>query len=311
MISVDSARVRGEGGLLAPMIVIPMTLELDQRPASEQLALSRLEVALWLTSPGSTVQLGPPVVAFGDGANGGIWTTRDTHRFETQLDLRFTLNQGMLRIVEETVHSLARPDLSFTLKIRPAVGRVTGTHDVPTAVGPGGQEQLLGTAYQIYPMAWPTVDHLDIRISWQHWADMAKDLGLDEVRLIAVRLPRKIEGFDPELLSLYDQAISRYEKHEYREAIGICRDVRNLLEKAIGATKSNPVSAIMATERGVDSSSPPIRFVDQAWRLFAEFTNAARHDESIGSYSAADARAMLLFTSVMLEYLASALGRRL
>lgn len=311
MISIDSALVRAEGGLLAPTVVIPITVELDQRPESERIALLRLEAALWVANPGGSVQLGPPVVVFGDGSNGGLWATTDTHKFETRRDLRFTLTAGMLRVLEETLHSMQQADLTLTLKIRPGVGRVLGTSEVATALGPAGQTHLLGTAYEIHPIAWPTVDHLDVRISREQWAEIAKSIGLEEARVVLVRLPKQVDGFDPQLVSLFDQAVSKYETRDYREAIGICRDVRNLAEKALRATKTDPVSAIIAAERGLNSSSPPIRFLGDAWKLFVEFTNAARHDQSIDSYTAADARAMLLFTALLLDYLAGVLQRRL
>ncbi len=128
---------------------------------------------------------------------------------------------------------------------------------------------------------------------------------------MAVRLPKKVEGLDPKLVSLFDEAVAKYETRDYRGAIGICRDIRALVEQALGATKANPVADVIAAERGLATTSPPIQFVGNAWKLLAESTNAAHHGHSVGVYTAADARAVLLFTAVLLEHLGDSLRRRL
>jgi hypothetical protein len=57
--------------------------------------------------------------------------------------------------------------------------------------------------------------------------------------------------------------------------------------------------------------SPPIRFLADAWKLLVDTTNDARHAQSVGVYTAADGRAVLLFTAVLLEHLADSLRRHL
>jgi hypothetical protein len=311
MSSVDSSQVRGEGGAVAPMLVIPLNVELDQRPKEERLALLRLEVALWLPSARGTFQLGSPVVVFGDGSGGGIWHTAETHDFQTRIELRFPITLEMLRLIEETVHAMQAPNLGFTLKIKPAVAHVVASEELTTAHGMPGQVHILGSAFELRPLAWQTVDQLEVHLSREQWADIAKGLGLEEIRLVAVRLPKGVAGLDPKLVSLFDDAVARYERRDYRSAIGTCRDIRALVEQALGATKGNPVADVLAAERGLGATSPPIQFAGGAWKLLAESTNAAHHGQSVGVYDAADVRAVLLLTAVLLEYLADSLRRRL
>ena len=311
MTSVDSAQVRGEGGALAPMVVVPLNVELDQRPKEERRALLRLEVALWLPSARGSVQLGSPVVVFGDGSDGRIWQTAETHDFQTRVELRFPITPEMLRLIEETVHAMQTPNLGLTLKIKPAVAHVVAAEQLMTAHGMPGQVHILGSAFELRPLAWPTVDQLEVHLSREEWAEIAKGLGLEEIRLVAVRLPKNVAGLDAKLVSLFDDAVARYETRDYRGAIGMCRDIRVLVEQAVGATKAKPVADVVAADRGLGATSPPIQFIGHAWKLLAESTNAAHHGQSVGVYTGADARAVLLLTAVLLEYVADSLRRRL
>ena len=126
------------------------------------------------------------------------------------------------------------------------------------------------------------------------------------MRLIAIRLPKSVDGLDANLVSLFDEATAKYESRDYRAAIGLCRDIRNLIEKALGATQADPVATIVAHERGASTTDPPAAFLEGAWKLLAIATNDARHIQGIDAYAAADARAVLLFTAVLVEYLAPA-----
>jgi hypothetical protein len=307
--SVDSTRVRGEGILLAPMLMIPLGLELDQRSPDEQLALVRIEVGLWLDSPQGSVQLGVPVIAFGDGAGNNLWLTSETHSYETSVELRFALTADMARLVEETARSLQAPSLPLSLKIKPALACVVGTEQVMTRRA--GQSYVAGAAYELRPVASSTVLQLDVHLQREEWTSIAQGFGLHEVRLIAVRLPRRVEGLDSQLVSLFDEAVTKYETRDYRSAIGLCRDIRHIVEKSLGAKGSKTVDQIIAEERGLTAADAPIQFLSGAWKLFVDLTNDARHAGSVGVYNAADARAALLFTAVLLEYLADTLRRRL
>jgi hypothetical protein len=89
--------------------------------------------------------------------------------------------------------------------------------------------------------------------------------------------PRQVEGLDRKLVSLFDEAVGKYERRDYRGAIALCRDIRNLVEQDLGATQATPVAVLLAGERGLPPESPPIQFVPRAWKLFADTTNDAHH----------------------------------
>jgi hypothetical protein len=311
MTSVDSAQVRAEGGSFAPALVVPLGVELDPRPDEERLALLRLEVALWIGSPRGTTQLGAPAIAFGDGAGSGIWQTYTTHVFTTRVELRFPLSLEMVRLIEDTAHAMTTPNLALTLKIKPAVAHVVDVAQLTSEQAIPGQKHIVGSAFELRPIPWPTVDQLEVHLSREQWAEIARGFGLADLRTIVVRLPRHVEGLDAKVVALFDEAIAKYETRDYRGAIGLCRDIRDLVHTSLGATNNNRVEDVIAAERGLDRSSPPIQFIADAWKVLVDTTNNARHAQSVGVYSAADGRAVLTLTALLLEYLGDSLRRRI
>jgi hypothetical protein len=153
---------------------------------------------------------------------------------------------------------------------------------------------------------------LDVQVSREHWAEqIAPTLGIDWFRVVAVRLPKQVEGLDPKLVSIFDEAVRTYERRDYRGAIKACRDIRELIEQSLGASGKGGVAATVGAERRRPEDAPERELIDGAWRLLSDVTNTANHSRSQGRYEAPDARATLLFTAVLLEYLADSLTRRL
>lgn len=311
-VSVDSDQVRGDGGLLAPALVIPFQVELLQRPTGERLALQRVSVALSVpTTTQGYVQLGPTVHSFGESSGRGVWHTYESHSYDLRLDLRFPLSSEAVRLVEDAAHRI-EPSLNLKLRIDAAFAHVQGVEQLHVSGGLAGQQHILGHAFDLRSLGSGGSEDLDVQVSREHWAErVAPGLGIDWYRVVAVRLPKQVEGLDPKLGSFFDEAVRSYERRDYRGAINACRDIREVVEQSLGAEGKGGVAGVVAAERRLADDAPEREFIDGAWKLLADLTNKAHHVRSRGHYEAPDARAALLFTAVMLEYLADSLTRRL
>lgn len=311
-LSVDSDQVRGDGGLLAPALVIPLKVELLPRPTDERLALQRLSVLLLVpTATQGYVQLGPPVHVFGDSSGHGVWHTYEGHPSDTTVELRFPLSGAAVRLVEDAAHRI-QPALNLKLRINAAFAHVVAAEQLYVRTAIGDQRHLFDHAFDLRSLGSSSSQDLDVQISREHWAEqVAPGLGIDWFRVVAVRLPKQVEGLDPKLVSIFDEAVRTYERRDYRGAINACRDIRELVEESLGASGKGGVAAIVGTERRLPEDAPERELIDGAWKLLTDVTNTAHHSRSQGRYGAADARAMLLFTAMLLEYLADSLTRRL
>jgi hypothetical protein len=107
----------------------------------------------------------------------------------------------------------------------------------------------------------------------------------------------------------FDDARARYDRGDYRGCVERCQDVRRAVETALQATKRDPVSAKAASAAGLAPGTTA--FLDGVWHALAEVTNEAHHPEhGEPTYRDADARAVLLTTAVVLEYLGALLAPR-
>lgn len=311
-LSVDSDQVRGDGGLLAPALVVPLKVELFPRPKDERLALQRLSVVLLVpTATQGYVQLGSAVHVFGDSTGHGVWHTYEGHSSDATVELRFPISGAALRLVEDAAHRI-QPALNLKLQIRAAFAYVIAVEQLDVRTGIGDQRHLLDQAFDLRSLGSGGSEDLDVQVSREHWAEqVAPRLGLDWFRIVAVRLPKQVEGLDPKLVSIFDEAIRTYERRDYRGAIIACRDIRELVEESLGASGKGGVARIIGAERRLSEDAPEREFIDSAWKLLTDLTNSAHHSQGQGRYSAPDARAALLFTAILLEYLADSLTRRL
>lgn len=162
---------------------------------------------LWIPGASGTAQLSVPYIAFGDGAGGGVWHTSETHNFETTVELRFPLSVEQVRLIEATAHKLQTPNLGLALMISPAFALVRDVEQVNTA-GMPGQMHMLSHAFDLRPLAWPTVDRLELNIGRDEWVEIARSLGLEELRVLAMRLPKQVPGLDSKLVVRFDEAVA-------------------------------------------------------------------------------------------------------
>lgn len=126
-----------------------------------------------------------------------------------------------------------------------------------------------------------------MQVSREHWAEqVAPRLGIDWFRIVAIRLPKQVEGLDPKLVSIFDEAVRTYERRDYRSAVNACRDIRELVEQSLGASGKGGVAAIIGAERRLPEDAPEREFIDGAWKLLTDVTNNAHHSRGQGRFAA-------------------------
>jgi hypothetical protein len=129
-------------------------------------------------------------------------------------------------------------------------------------------------------------------------------LGLDRLRLIEIRVPSPGGSLPGAVVSLFDAARRDYDDGRYRECIQKCRDVRHAVEQYLGATgQNNTVADQVAARLALPPNDPRHALIDQTWQGLAALTSQAHHIAHLDLSSVADARAALLLTASLLDYL--------
>lgn len=301
---VDPAQVRGEGGRLSPALVLAAQLHLAPQVTDEPLAVVRLEAALTLQAPPQAGRmLGAPAVAVGVGGHAGLWQQLPSATAKRPVELRFPLTAEHLRVLEQAATRVGRDDLLLGLRCTATVAAVAETRPVAAIAQTGPTVAALGNA-SLLRFCWETrVADAALNVGRDRWAEeVLPALGLDRVRLVAVRLPGPDTVPTSSIFQRFDRARVDFDAGRFREAIGHCRDLRNGIEQQLGATRADPVAVKVAARVGWERGDPRCRYLDGSWQALAVLTNDARHADG-DRLTASDARATLLHTAVMVEYL--------
>lgn len=304
-ITLNDNQVRGEGGPYNPRLVVPVEITLHQRPATQAIAVTSLTHTFYCGEIGPSTQIGQPVTR---DLTAGFPARSNPHGpSRSYLEMQFHVSEAM--IVQMEAHRHRSPDTTFQ-------GWVTVSASVAWILAAGGEaagEQSLnpipdysfdmttGVCVSMAPFMETRVDNLSIRLPASTWVDkVLPGLGLDQLRLVEIALPRSGGVVPGEVIPHFDAARRDYDSGRHRECIQKCRDVRTLIEKHLGASKGHPVGDAMADLAGLPLPQDQRRFLNQCWIALVDLTSAAHHQVV---YSTADARACLLLTAVLLEYL--------
>lgn len=149
-------------------------------------------------------------------------------------------------------------------------------------------------------------DALTLHVGREQWAEqILPAVGLDRVRLVAVRLPS--DGPLPkEVTRVFDEARRHYDEGRYKESIKSCRDLRYVVERSLDAVNGRRVATVVADHRKASVDGPLYKFVDGVWSALVNLTDDASHPE-FKVFSRIDARACLLLTAAMVEALTDVL----
>lgn len=313
-ISLNTDEIRGEGGPHDARLVLPLVVRLEPQPERANLGLTELTVALHLTSAGGPVfpatQVGPCVSLLG----GTVLPCIPGSSTSYPIEARVPLSQAIIAQIEGRRHE--SPDKAFT-----AVMNVGGTlawlYKRAPLLSEGEASYLfarsdwpfapnVGIASLVAPF-WDTViDDLFVRIPEAMWvANVLPGLGLDRLRLVEIAAPTDSGPLPACVVPLFDDAQRDYDAGRYRECVGKCRDVRHAVEQHLGATKAQPVAAVVAAQLALPPDAAERTFLDDAWKALGDVTNSAHHIGPAGapSYSAAAARTCLFLTATLLDYL--------
>lgn len=302
-IAAEPSDLRGSGGPLAPALEVNFEVRLNPRSEGD-IALKELSAELWLPLAGSNkVWTGASALA---NWSGGFLSLAKAANRRT-LHLRFPLSQEALRLFElHAQRAVPSPiPLEFHFEATMAWSRWASNeidrsdpkapkHPFPPSFGVLTD---VGAEFQT-----TSVHELTIYLSREQWAEqILPALGLDRVRLLAVRLP-KGGPLPGQVVSLFDEARRHYDEGRYKEAIKSCRDLRYAVEKSLGATAGTRVAAVVAARKKASADGPLYKFVDGVWTSLVNLTDDASHPE-LKTFARVDARACLLLTATMVEAL--------
>src|SRR5487761_639245 len=114
-VRVDPGMIRSEGGPMEPRLVIPATIEMNNRPLDQMLAVTRLTAYLRLQDANNpTTQVGSPAQV--DLVPGLYARSLPDGHSEHNIDLRFQLSLASVQRLESSRHET--PDEQFTLHLR-------------------------------------------------------------------------------------------------------------------------------------------------------------------------------------------------
>ena len=236
----------------------------------------RAELSLGAGTAHAASRLGESVRVRGVGGDSGVWASIPASTVSHGAALRFSLSALQVHLLDTAA---AQPDRVVNLLVRFEVEAAWVRDEPQDVLG-----HASGSALELLPLAWVRASGITLPVPRSEWAEgILPALGLDVLRLIAVRLPR-------------------------RGAIERARDVRNAVEKRLQATRNDPVAAKVGQARGLQEGAGTTAFLDGVWQALAEATNEAHHaGRPDQAFTAPDARAVLLTTAVILEYLGGTL----
>ena len=90
---LDPTQVRGEGGLVSPTLVLPLSVELEPQADERRLAVTevRAHLSLGAGSAHAASHLGESVCVRSAGGDAGVWTSIPDSTISHHAALRFAL----------------------------------------------------------------------------------------------------------------------------------------------------------------------------------------------------------------------------
>src|SRR4051812_36865672 len=114
-VRADAARLRGEGGPVSPVLVVPLTVALNPQPIERTMVMTELWGRLELDGA-PTVALGEPRRATGPGQSQGMWASHPNVAATHEAELRVPLSAAQLRSLEQA--PMHAGNLALRLELR-------------------------------------------------------------------------------------------------------------------------------------------------------------------------------------------------
>jgi hypothetical protein len=321
-VRIDSTQIRGEGGCLDPHLIIPIEIELYQRPENQQLVLTGISYSLKLNgNPGTANQIGSSAHL------NLIWNmnyrTFPNAPTANTLQLSFNLTQEQVKKLEEAREDSHQDPFMLYVELDGVIAWLAGTGNSvgfhqpkPSTIRGENLPLEFGMYSELIPFWNTSIGVLRVALESTTWVKVLSGLGYDRVRLVEINLSQMPEaGF---VASQFDKARRYLDEGRYEECIAACRSIQNVWEKRLNPTRARgkTVAKALAEKLGWTENDPHYQFLDKTWQGLHDMTSAFHHPEEISSVSngseessqlivasGADARCCFFQTIILSEYI--------
>jgi hypothetical protein len=319
-VRIDSTQIHGEGGWLDPHLIIPIEIELYQRPENQHLVLTGISYSLKLDSnPGTANQIGSSTHL--NLLRNMNYRTFPNAPTTNTLQLSFNLTQEQVKKLEEAREDSHQGPFTLYVELEGIIAWLAGTGnsvDIQQSKPSTPRGESLPLAFGMYSELIPfwntSIGVLRVDIESTTWVKTLSGLGYDRIRLVEINLFQMPEaGF---VAAQFDKARRYLDEGHYEECISACRGIKNAWERRLKATKKQPVAAILAEKLGWRQEDPHYRFLDKTWEGLHIMTSAFHHPEALANTpngseqasqspvaSASDARFCFFQTVILSEYI--------
>ena len=317
-VRVDPGLIWGEAGPLEPRLVIPVSIEMFNRPAEQMLALLHLNAFLHLgTATNPATQIGSAASA--SLLSGFPARSLPEGSVPQQVQLRFALTPGAVYRLEAARHAAPEDAFQLCLRLQGPLAWLPATRGevLPTG-GRAGKviesdpfHGQLGLHSELSVLWTSAIDDLRVQIDPSVWINkVLPGLGVDNLRLVEV-------GFPPALPEVgnaaraFAEAQDAYYGRRYVESISKCRAIIRAWNKKLGATSRSHLADLVGDAQQWTADDPRRNVLDAVWQALLDTANMASHPEGqVVSYqpTAHDAKLTLMMTATISEYLHQLVG---
>jgi hypothetical protein len=281
-IAVDGAEVSGEGDLVAPQLVVPFVLRLNNQPREATVAVVELRARLSMPQALGALNLSSAERRWLGGST-GLRHSFDHGSFEYREEWRFPLHGTNVRPLERVGAQTAPADVPLKLEIEASAAWISRTWNnappEPDGIAPStaGRYGLMDDLHFLERVA---VGDMTIYVPRERWAEsILPGFGLQRTRLVAVRLPPEDRFGTTRIPKRFDAARRALDAGRFEECIRDCRQIREIVQRRLTGSRAGRVAPAIAKRRGLPEDAPQIRFLDEAWTSLVTITNAAVHDD--------------------------------
>jgi hypothetical protein len=312
-IRVDPGRIRGEAGPFDPRLVVPISLEMQQRPADQMIALTAITAYLHLADANNpTTQIGLPAdVSLMRGL-----PVRSIPGGSSPygIDMRFQLSLPAVHRLEMARHAANDSDFTLYLRLDGALAWIRRTYGEarvsPRQPLPAETEDPFAMQFGLHSELsyfWTSdIDSLRVQIDPTVWiANVLPGFGIDNIRLIEVVFPPGLPDIG-NAAKVFDDAQRAFHGSRYADCISKCRGIIRAWNRQLSATTKAHLGELVANSQRWPSDDPRRKLLDSVWQALLEASNAANHPEGQDpAYqpTSSDARLQLMLTAVVSEYL--------
>lgn len=281
-ITIEEARIRGEGGPFRPQLVLPVTVAMSVRPVKSELALTDLRASLR-----------PSVDSFPQDTLGQIVTTglfegpigwsRSDLENEHQMELHLPLSGIDIADIERRRHQDQNGRVHLGLFLQPVVEGIRnfnqqqfGTENLDK--GPW-DEPAFGMYFQRFTFWTSKIQAIQLTVEMSQWVtSILPALGYNELRLIELRLPPSLPGHDAAVVE-FDKARLALDQRRYPECVAACRGLANIWNRLLDSNKSAPMGTVVGDKLGWPTGDPRREFITKTWATTKDIVNVPTHPE--------------------------------